>query len=143
MSCWRNAGPKQPVSDGVLDASGLLAVMRQERGAELVQSMLLTDPLPWICTVNLSEVVAKLNDQFAMSENDIRTALRAMEFQVHDFDEDLAYRAAMLRSPTRAAGLGLGDRACIALGMKLGVPVVTADRSWATLGLPVEVIVIR
>jgi ribonuclease VapC len=41
--------------------------------------------------------------------------------------------------PTRALGLSLGDRACLALGMKLGAPVYTADRSWNKLLLPISI----
>ncbi len=38
-----------------------------------------------------------------------------------------------------AAGLSLGERACLALGR----PLVTADRVWGNLDVGVEVIVIR
>ena len=44
---------------------------------------------------------------------------------------------------TRLFGLSLGDRACLALGMDLGVPVYTADRAWKELRLPVQINVIR
>ena len=52
---------------------------------------------------------------------------------------------------TRQAGLSLGDslrdgiaeRACLSLGVRLDVPVLTSDRIWATLGLPLDVQVIR
>ena len=37
----------------------------------------------------------------------------------------------------------LGDRACLALGARMGCPVITADRAWASLGLDVEVTLIR
>jgi ribonuclease VapC len=37
----------------------------------------------------------------------------------------------------------LGDRACLALGLHLGRPVITADRVWASLNLGVEIVVIR
>ena len=48
-----------------------------------------------------------------------------------------------LRSVTRHAGLSLGDRACLALGDRLGCPVVTADRVWASLDVGVAIVVIR
>jgi PIN domain nuclease of toxin-antitoxin system len=37
----------------------------------------------------------------------------------------------------------LGDRACLALGLKTGWPVVTAERSWAECDVGVQVIRIR
>jgi PIN domain nuclease of toxin-antitoxin system len=43
----------------------------------------------------------------------------------------------------RPFALSLGDRACLAVGMDLGVPVYTADRSWKKLHLPVKINVIR
>ena len=45
---------------------------------------------------------------------------------------------ARLRPLTRAAGLSLG-MACLALGLRLGLPVLTTDREWQRLDLGVEV----
>jgi|GEM_PF-2780485 len=42
-----------------------------------------------------------------------------------------------------AAGLSLGERACLALALALGRPLVTADRVWGNLDVGVEVILIR
>ncbi len=39
--------------------------------------------------------------------------------------------------------LSLGDCACLATAEVHGLPVLTADRIWAGLGLPVEVRLIR
>ncbi len=72
-----------------------------------------------------------------------REALGAMPLTVVPFDEDLAYRAGLLRRVTRAAGLSLGDRACIALAQRTGAPVLTADRAWAALSLPVDMHIVR
>jgi len=44
---------------------------------------------------------------------------------------------------TATGALSLGDRACLALGERLGLPVVTADRAWADLDLDVAVSLIR
>ncbi len=50
---------------------------------------------------------------------------------------------ANLRPLTKSRGLSLGDRACLALAMSTGATAVTADRSWADLGLAVSIEVIR
>ena len=50
---------------------------------------------------------------------------------------------AKLRPLTRSAGLSLSDRACIALGLRLGSAVLTTDRGWATLDLGLEVLLAR
>jgi PIN domain nuclease of toxin-antitoxin system len=59
------------------------------------------------------------------------------------FDEELARGAGALRPATKSLGLSLGDRACLALAQREGLPVLTADRAWAKLAVGVEVKVIR
>lgn len=39
--------------------------------------------------------------------------------------------------------MSVGDRLCVALAMREGVPVLTADRRWREAPLPVEVVYIR
>ncbi len=51
--------------------------------------------------------------------------------------------SADLRSATRAHGLSLGDRACLALARSAGLPVLTADREWRGVGLDMEIELIR
>ena len=55
-------------------------------------------------------------------------------------DDDLAIRAALLEPLTRASGLGSGDRICLALAGRLGVPAVTADRPWTGPAAPAGVV---
>ena len=59
------------------------------------------------------------------------------------FDEAQARAAARLWSPTRRPGLSFADRACLALGLRLGRPVATADPIWATLDVGAEIVLIR
>ncbi len=92
--------------------------------------------------VNLSEVVAKLVDRGA-PPGEIRAALDYFRLDVHPFDEHQAYDAGFLRTATRAAGLSLGDRACLGLAIGLATPVLTTDRSWVELVLPVPVVLAR
>ncbi len=62
--------------------------------------------------------------------------------EVADFSEDLAWDAARLRPLTKQYGLSLGDRACLAVAVKLNVPAVTADKEWSKLKL-CRVMIIR
>lgn len=129
------------MTETVLDASALLAVIGDEPGCGPVVEALRRGACG-VSAVNLSEVVAKLTDRGAQP-GEIREGLDAFGLEVHVFDGEQAHQAGLLRAATRAAGLSLGDRACLGLAANLGVPVFTADRSWAGLGLPVEVLVLR
>lgn len=127
------------MSEVVLDASALLALLNREPGAEEVEK---TIPGAAIGAVNLSEVVAKLAER-GMPEEAIRLALSGIELEVAPFDGPLAYHAGLLRVATRSLGLSFGDRACLALGRQLGAPVLTTDRRWKELSVGVTVRVIR
>lgn len=123
----------------VFDASVILAHLNGEKGADRA-ARYLGDAI--ISAVNYSEIIAKLVERGA-SLSLIRPALSRYGLQIAPFDEDLAERAAALRPQTKAHGLSLGDRACLALGERLGLAVLTADRIWAQLGLPIDVQVLR
>jgi PIN domain nuclease of toxin-antitoxin system len=127
------------VSDFVLDASALLALVNQEPGQDMVAELL---PRSLVSAVNASELVAKLTDQ-GMPADEVRDVLAALDLTVISFDEGQGLIAGYLRSVTRHLGLSLGDRACLALGLKTQCPVVTADKAWAKLELSVEIQVIR
>ena len=95
-----------------------------------------------IGAVNLSEVMAKLVDR-GMAEPHARAALGALGLEVAPFDTELALRAGALRPLTKPLGLSLGDRACLALGIHLALPDMTAERSWQDLSLPISILRIR
>jgi ribonuclease VapC len=56
---------------------------------------------------------------------------------------ELAFQAAALKASTRFLGLSFADRACLALGQMRNLPVITGDRNWLKLQLPVERILFR
>jgi ribonuclease VapC len=124
----------------VLDASALLAVVFQEAGRERVNDAI--DDGAVILAVNLAEVVSTMSNG-GMSEARIRAILGTLNPTVVPFDEDLAYRAGLLRPATRSAGLSLGDRACLALAGRLGLPALTTDRVWARVQVGVQIDVVR
>ncbi len=109
----------------LLDASALLALLQGEPGADVVASAL---PRGVMSAVNLSEVIAKLTEH-GMPLEAARAALDGLPIEVHPFDREAAYMVAELRGITRSAGLSLGDRACVALAMRLDAMAVTADRA--------------
>jgi PIN domain nuclease of toxin-antitoxin system len=127
------------VSLVVLDASALLALLNDEPGSDAVADSLSEAA---ISSVNLAEVVGKLSDR-GMPEGEIRLALEGMGLDVHPFDAGAAYSAGFLRRATSSRGLSLGDRACLALGIALGAPVLTTDRGWKALRVGSKVRVIR
>ncbi len=118
------------MSESVLDASALLALLNREPGYEQVVRAIADGAA--VSTVNLAEVVTKLSDRGA-TEGEIRAAFDSFRFRVLDFDGELAYQTGLLRPLTRQAGLSLGDRACLALGRALGLTVITAERGWTGL----------
>ncbi len=121
-----------------LDASALLAFLFDERGGDRVAAMIDSSCLS---TVNLSEVLGR----FARDGHDpylVARRIASTPIEVVRFDAPDAALAAQLFAPTHRLGLSLGDRACLALALARGVPVLTADRDWAELeiGVPIEVI---
>lgn len=123
----------------VLDSSALLCLLNQEPGGGVVAAAL---PNAAISAVNLAEVVAKLRER-GLSLDDVETALAGLSLDVCPFAAAQAYAAGDLRPATRAFGLSLGDRACLALARELGAAAVTADRDWLKLDLGIEVRVVR
>jgi ribonuclease VapC len=127
------------VSEVVLDASALMAVLREEPGAAMVEAVL---DHAAISAVNLSEVQAKLVERGTAAEL-AWSSLVDLDLEVIDFDAAQAKVAGDLRSLTRAHGLSLGDRACLALAQALGLPAMTADRAWASLEAGIEIRTVR
>lgn len=123
----------------VLDASAVLAVLQHEAGYESVGPQMFG---AFVSSVNLAEVGTRLSDRgIAMAE--ARIMVESLGVRIIAFDEELAYESAALRRGTRAYGLSLGDRACLALAQREGLAVITADRSWSKLDIGVDIRLIR
>jgi ribonuclease VapC len=134
------SGVKKPrVSRAVLDSSAILALLFKEPGGKEVAGRL---PGSLLSAVNLSEVVTKAVDT-GMSLEEARLVAAGLPCEIVPFDGEHAFLAAALRGATRSFGLSLGDRACLALGLNTGHPVVTADRMWNAVEVGVQVINIR
>ena len=111
----------------VLDASALLVYLQRESGYERVREALAQGAA--MSTVNLAEVYAKAVDR-NLPLGEIAGRLEALGLNVVSFTNEDARESAMLYPKARRLGLSLGDRACLALGVRLGLPILSADRAW-------------
>lgn len=125
--------------DIVVDASAILTLLKDEEIRRFDPEHLVGTA---ISAVNFSEVLAKLGSG-GLTEAEADAAVGALGLHVIAFDEPQARSAARLWPAVRRLGLSLADRACLALGLRLGQLVVTADRVWAQLDVGVEIILIR
>jgi len=129
------------MSTCVLDASALLAYLWQEPGHDTVAQHIEQSKV-LMSSVNLSEVLSRAADK-GMSPSDMSALQAALPFEVVPFDRTQAQTAACLRPATKALGLSLGDRACLALAIERQAVALTADRVWQELdieGLVVELL---
>lgn len=110
----------------VLDASAVLALVRDEPGADKVAPHI---GRAAISAVNLQEVIKELLLS-GLDEPTTRELLHELRLDVRAHDTEAAYASAALHAQTRQYGRGLGDRSCLALAVQLGVPALTADREW-------------
>jgi len=96
-----------------------------------------------LCAVNLAEV-ASYYAKLGASRPDIEAMLQPLPIRVVPVDTALSYEAGMLRPLTLPGGLSLGDRYCLALARREGVPAVTAERRWPDIataaGVKVELL---
>lgn len=121
----------------VMDASAVLALVRDEPGADKVA---LQVGRAAISAVNLQEIIKELALS-GLNVETVRELLDELRLDVRAHDVEAAYMAAGLHAQTKEFGRGLGDRSCLALAMQLGVPALTADREWKKVkvkGLKVE-----
>jgi PIN domain nuclease of toxin-antitoxin system len=124
----------------VLDASALLCVLLLEPGAERVERIMSGAK---VSVVNYAEVLGKLSDR-GLAMDEIVADLSDLDIDLVPVDARLAETAAGLKRYTRAAGLSLGDRFCLALASQEGATAVTTDSAWAavsdTIAVTVELV---
>ena len=133
------------MSSAVLDASALLAYLRDEPGADAVADAVAGGAA--ISTVNLGEVFSRVADRGAdparVAQQMTDRGLLDGAITVEPFTSTDAVEVGRLRPLTRKHGLSLGDRACLALARRLELPALTADTVWSKLGLKLELRQIR
>ena len=129
----------QTLTEFVLDASALLALINQEPGGEKVRAYL---PRSVISAVNYCEILQCLR-RGGMPAEIIPHVLAPLVSKPPAFDEGQACLAATIQEKTRHLGLSFGDCACLALAQSRSVPAVTAERNWRQADIGIEVLNIR
>jgi PIN domain nuclease of toxin-antitoxin system len=129
------------VSQIILDASALIAMLRGERGAAKVAGAIATARMS---SVNYAEVVSHFIHA-GMPAAEVDAMLDPLPLAIVPVDKALAQQAGRLRGVTSGAGLSLGDRVCLALARQEGYPAWTSDQAWKTIAdaAGVKVVAIR
>jgi len=128
------------VSDAyVLDASAVLCLLQEEKGAERVERAL---PAAVIGAVNYAEVIGKLVES-GLDDATADGLIGALQLRVVPFDRTQARLAGALRAATRKLGFSLGDRACLALAASEGATALTCERLWTKFEAPCKVETVR
>ena len=123
-----------------MDASAVLALVHDEPGADEVTQAL---PGSRLSTVNLAEVVGKLIDA-DLDASQLQTLLITAGVTIEPFLAEDAELAGAMRALPGGRNLSLGDRCCLALTVRSDPPeVLTADRIWTELELPIRVVLLR
>ncbi len=120
----------------VLDASAVLTLLKREPGHERVAALVAGSEC-FVGAVNWAETASKLADSGGTAPA-VMATLTSLAIDVIAFDTAQAVEAGLLRPLTRHLGLSLGDRACLALARLKNAKVVTADRPWLQLAMPLD-----
>jgi ribonuclease VapC len=125
----------------VLDASALLAMLRGEAGGAMVAGAIADARMS---AVNFAEVVSHFI-HVGMPPDEVDAMLAPLPLIVVEADAALATKAGRLRRATAEAGLSLGDRFCLALAARDGLPAWTADLQWRRIAkkIDAEILLIR
>lgn len=121
----------------VLDTSAVLAVIYGEEGSDNAWAHLDTGS---ISRVNVAEVLTDLVKTGYGTPAEGIDLLNELGLRFRSVYDGHLERVAELK---QIRGLSLGDCFCIALAEAAHQSLVTADRQWATLDLPVPVELIR
>lgn len=118
----------------VLDSSVIVATLLDEPGGNQVGDVL-GDAL--ISTVNVAEVYTIFTKR-GLSHALLDTFLGYRGIEIVPLSLAVAEMTGKIATLTASAGLSLGDRACLALGLSRQAEILTADRTWLQFADPLS-----
>ena len=121
----------------VIDASVVLAWLQDEPGADDAEPLIMEGV---IGAANWSEVLQK-SRQHGVAPELVARLLASFGLSVADVTRVDGEAAADLWSS--GTPLSLGDRLCMALGMRMGLPVATMDSAWSGVERGPAILVLR
>jgi PIN domain nuclease of toxin-antitoxin system len=127
------------VAEAVLDASALVAFLRNEPGTDKVAAVLTRS---CISAVNLAEAMSKMVEH-GKRLDDVCYQIERLGIEVISFTAGQAKMMASMWKAPRVAGASEGDRACMALALETALPVLTTTGDWEECGLDVKIVRIR
>ena len=101
-------------------------MLKGEKGADKVAAAIADAR---ICTINYAEVTTHFI-HLGIPEREVDAMLDPLPMWIVPTDKALAQMAGRLRAVTAGHGLSLGDRFCLALAKRDGLPAWTSDQSW-------------
>lgn len=128
------------MTHAVMDASALVAYVRQEPGSEKVAAALRSAV---VAAPNWAEVLRVLQQKVGWEFETTIRLLKARGVRVEPVTEDDAEKVARLRRAVANSDLSLADRFCLAVAERLEVPAYTSDQAWATATTEAEVVMIH
>jgi PIN domain nuclease of toxin-antitoxin system len=123
----------------LFDASAVLAVVFREPGAERVVAHLAQGLAP---TPVMIEILSKMA-QKGGTVSQARRAVEELGLKWRALGSAVAELAADYLLKFRRNGISLADATCLAMADTYNLPVLTGDRKWATLGLDLDIRLIR
>ena len=127
------------MSKFILDSSVVLAFIHREPGYDKVSQIIKNS---YLSTVNFSEIISKLYI-YNFTKIEVEDIIKKLRINLINFDKTVAIETGRLKYSNKQYGLSLGDCACIATAMINHLDIVTADKVWLKLDLPVKIITIR
>lgn len=118
------SGPKP--GDVVLEAGAVAAVLSERPGHKWVEARLAAPGTAVIDAVSLLEAMVALSER-GLSPVELQEVVDALALRVEAVDEDLARRAVEVASEDGTGELSLAQLLCVALGRRLGVPILAVD----------------